>query len=280
MTFDNYLQKLELTPPAQPDIVFLRRFMARHIERFTFNNIAVLLNEPLPLDTESLLDKIVQRGAGGYCFEHNRIAYELLSSLGYSTRLVLGRVLNNNIRPVPRTHRLTLVELEGETYLVDVGFGGSCPIGPIALNIQVPQQAGLDQFWVRAIDNDEYELVQHHVDGPFILYRFDMAQYTEADCAMGHFYSHKHPDAVFVNNLVVSRKTPTEVLMLTNHRFTHRTENQDVETIIDSSDRLFTLLTQTFGLCIEHEICEFLFERYVAPKLAASELQITSSGRG
>src|SRR5690606_28116910 len=116
------------------DLAFLHQYVARHMALFTFNNLAVLLREPMPLDTPSLLEKVVRRGAGGYCFEHNKIACEALNYLGYSTRIVVGRVLNNYVRPVPRTHRITLVDIAAESYLVDVGFGPACPVAPIAVN--------------------------------------------------------------------------------------------------------------------------------------------------
>lgn len=271
MTYTDYLKALNLDCPQAPNLDFLKAFTVHHIERFTFNNLAVLLHQDLPLDSQSIFKKVVARGEGGYCFEHNKIAYEALSEWGFNVRLVLARVINNYERPVPRTHRLTIVECAGETYLVDVGFGATCPILPIAFNSKTPQKAGFEYYQIRAISHNEYELILMKQDQPFILYRFDLAQYSDADCEVGHFYSHKHASAVFVNNVVVSQKTPTETFSLTNQRFTHTTEFSESVSIIDSSEKLFKRLRNTFHLSIEPELCDFLFTHNIAPKLETTK---------
>lgn len=51
----------------------------------------------------------------------------MLEALGFEVTLYLARVIyNRDIHP-GLTHRITLVHLDGERYLVDVGFG---PLGP------------------------------------------------------------------------------------------------------------------------------------------------------
>ncbi|MFM2479819.1 arylamine N-acetyltransferase family protein [Celerinatantimonas sp. YJH-8] len=267
MIFDAYLNELGLEAPTQPDFDFLSRYIARHMELFTFNNLSVLLKEDISLDMDTLLSKVVRRKSGGYCFEHNKLAYELLNSLGYSVRLVVGKVLNNFVRPVPRTHRITLVEIDGKSYLVDVGFGANCPITPIALNHPQPQLSGLDHYQIHVLENGEYDLVRYDHGQPFILYRFDLAHYTEADCEMAHFYSHKHPNAVFTKNMVVSQKNKNEVKAIVNQEFTHRTANGEVTQLIPSGAVLFELLTDQFALSVDREVCDFIFERTILPKL-------------
>lgn len=267
MMVTNYLNALKLTPPQQPNLAFLQTLTQRHIERFTFNNLAVLLHENIQLDSESVFQKVVQRDVGGYCFEHNKLAYDALAQSGYNVRLVLAKVINNNERPVPRTHRLTIVEVEGQSFLVDVGFGAACPILPIALHASTPQNAGFEQYQIQSVNNNEYELVLLKEGGPFVLYRFDFAQYNEADCEMGHFYSHKHPLAVFVNNLVVSKKTPTNTFAISNQHFIHSSTSGEKRSLITTSRDLFDLLSNVFGLSIEQEVCDFLFTQHIATRL-------------
>ena len=273
MAFSEYLNALSLEAPQQANLAFLEALTERHIERFTFNNLAVLLHENLLLDRQTLLDKIVTRDIGGYCFEHNKLAYEALSEWGFNVRLVLARVINNNERPVPRTHRITLVNIEGRVYLMDVGFGATCPIKPLLLDHSDPQTAGFESFQITRNDQEEYELWQLRSDGPFLLYRFDLACYTDADCEMGHFYSHKHPDAVFVNNLVVSKKTHSEGCAITNQWFRHRAASLEESKLIDSASTLSDLLTDVFKLNIEQEVCDFLFAHHIAPTLESTNVR-------
>ena len=58
--------------------------------------------------------KIARRG--GYCFEQNGVFERVLRELGFNVRSLLGRVVLSNPPALPpRTHRLLLVELEGES---------------------------------------------------------------------------------------------------------------------------------------------------------------------
>ncbi|WP_417552832.1 arylamine N-acetyltransferase family protein [Marinomonas fungiae] len=267
MNFTDYLNALDLMPPQQPSLDFLCTLTERHIGRFTFNNLAVLLQEDISLECQAVLNKVVHRGVGGYCFEHNKLAYEALSYWGYKVRIVLARIINNNERAVPRTHRITLVEIEGKRYLVDVGFGANCPIAPIALDSQAIQSAGFEHYQIQQNTLGEFELWQQQEAGPFLLYRFDLAHYTDADCDMGHFYSHKNPAAVFVNNLVVSQKNATDTFVVTNQHLQHRTNAGTKSSLLESPQALYKALRQIFNLTIEQEVCEFLFAHYIAPRL-------------
>jgi N-hydroxyarylamine O-acetyltransferase len=86
---------------------------------------------------------------------------------------------------------------------------------------------------------------------------------------LGHFYSHRHPDAAFVNNLVVSRKLPEVTYSLRNAEFHTITGSDTQVTPVDDAQRLHTLLTDVFELDVDMVISEFLFERFVlADKLA------------
>lgn len=270
MIFNQYLEALELSTPKEPNLSFLNAFTMRHIERFTFNNLAVLLCQDIPLDLSAVFNKVVLRGMGGYCFEQNKLAYEALSHWGFNVRLLLARVINNNERPVPRTHRITLVELNNQRYLADVGFGAACPIIPISLDNPLPQQAGFEHYQIQKNDHNEYELWQCNEDGPFLLYRFDLAQYTDADCELGHFYSHKHPNAAFKNNLVVSKKTSASAISIANQRLKYSSTSSTNVELIESSKSLFEILTNLFQLQVEQEVCEFLFEHLIVPKIEHS----------
>ena len=92
-------------------IDFLNELQSKHIAQYSFNNLAVILGQELPLDPESLFNKIVERRRGGYCFEHNKLVFTVLSELGFDVRLLLAKVIYNQDVDVARTHRVTLLTL-------------------------------------------------------------------------------------------------------------------------------------------------------------------------
>ncbi len=250
------------------DIDFLNELQSKHIALYSFNNLAVLLGQELPLDVESLFHKIVERRRGGYCFEHNKLVFNVLSELNFDVRILLAKVIYNQTIEVARTHRVTLLKLAGEDYIVDAGFGHFGARFPVKIELGLIQEQGDAQF--RIIKNDQHDYCyQVFKDGGFFtLYTFDLHHYTESDCLLGHFYSHKHPNAAFVNNLVICRKFSNEIKSLRNNEYHHIKEGITETTSITSIQQLHQLLTDVYLLDIDIAISEFLFHKFITPKAA------------
>jgi len=91
--------------------------------------------------------------------------------------------------------------------------------------------------------------VQTLKDGGFYsLYKFELVRYGQADCEVGHFYSHKHPKATFVNNLVVSKIMDQEVRSLRNHEYWLITASGEQRHAITDGTQLQMILTTQFGV--------------------------------
>jgi N-hydroxyarylamine O-acetyltransferase len=276
-SLQNYLSDLGLVVPEQPTIEFVQALQAGHVARYSFNSLAVVLGEEISLDLDEVSQKIVTRGLGGYCFEHNKLTFELLKALGYDVQLKLARVLNNNFeREAGRTHRVTLLTLEGVSYLVDTGFGGNGPIAPLRLDINTQQVVGLDCYRMLAKGKGEYDLQVCKGDDYFTLYRFDSAAYTDADCTLGHFYSHKNPQAVFLKNLMVTLKKADQTVALVNAEFITRDQQGERKQLVESHELLGNILDSEFDIVLEPAVVEHLFIRFLAPMLAADEVGATS----
>ena len=102
-----YLTDLELIPSI--DIEFLHELQSKHIARYSFNSLAVVLGQDISLDIDVIFKKIVERQRGGYCFEHNKLVLNVLSELGFEVRLLMAKVIYNRDVDVARTHRITLL---------------------------------------------------------------------------------------------------------------------------------------------------------------------------
>ena len=266
----DYLARLNLTH-QRPSLENVMAIQSSHISEFSFNSLAVVLNQTLPLDTQSLMEKIVYQGRGGYCFEHNKLLFDVLTTLGYLVRPLLARVVYNRDIDAPKTHRLTLLDWHGTYYIVDAGFGHLGPRYPIKLDGGNVDDQGDASYRIIQDKQGDYLLQIFKDGGFFTLYRFDLARYTEADCVLSHFYSHKYPQAGFVNNLVVAKKLSSETRSLRNHEY-HLTRRGHTEIVpVTGKEHLRQLLSDEFDLDVDQAVSEFLYNQFVCKhKLALS----------
>lgn len=253
---DGYLAALELAhePATQ---ALLEALMSRHLERWPFASLSVRLHEPMPLALPALFERVVERRRGGYCFEQNGLLQEMLDELGFATRLVMARVVyDQDIHP-GLTHRMMLVMLAGEALVVDVGFGALGPRRPVPMSGEEIVD-GWRRFRVAESRGGEFRL-QCLKDGRwFTLYRFELHRYGESDCELGHFYSHRHPAATFVNHLVAARLLPDRVLSLRGREYRETTGSDEVFRSVEGGPALHALLTGPFGLSLTPDEAEKL----------------------
>jgi N-hydroxyarylamine O-acetyltransferase len=258
---ENYFKHVSVMRP-EVSIKFMKELQNAHLATFPFSNLGVLLRENLSLESQALFDRVITNKRGGYCFEQNKIFFEVLKYYGFQCDIVLAKVLHNRDIDVPRTHRITNVTLDDSNYIVDVGFGPLCPREPLLLDLSTPQDQGDAVYRIIQPDQMRYLLQVKEVDGWFTLYSFDNGIYTEADCLCGHHYSSTHPEATFVNNLVVSIKSYDNVRLLRNSEFHRIREGKTDITEISSKDNLGVILMQEFGIDLTSDQLVRLYEGY------------------
>lgn len=257
MHIKKYLEKMDFTP-KNANVESLNKLITKHIELFPFSSINVLLKKELPLDSSSLFNRIIQKNEGGYCFEHNKIFYQVLKSLGFEVTTLMARITLNSKSLNARTHRVTLVNISGHEYLVDVGFGALGPSQAISIEAQLPTHIN-EKSYLISKRNNELHLEVTSDKEKIPMYIFDLATYGEKDCDQGHFYSHKHHEAIFVNNLVVSKVTGNRVVHILNQQF-HIEEGSNKEVHdIEDKEQLFYILRDEFNISLNKSEIEIIF---------------------
>jgi len=249
-----YLHALSLHD-RQPDFDFLNDLVRQHVATFAFSSVGCRLGDSLPLDFESLFQRIVLQRRGGYCFEQNGLLYGILETLGFSPKLYLARVIHNQDIHPGLTHRISLVKYEEQEFVLDVGFG---PPGP-----RIPVSMGGDQandgdkiFRIAEFRPGEFHMQVFKEGDFFSLYRFELARYGEADCELGHFFSHRHPKAMFVNHLVTSLILENKILFLHNLEYQVITKSGTHKQEVSDSEQLGRILVGELGVQItEAESC-------------------------
>ena len=259
---EKYLKNIGIKNQIQ-DISDINTLIKKHLQSLYFCNIPVLLGEEVLLDLDAIFEKMLVRKKGGYCFEHNKLIYEALKYFGFEVLPLFARVLNNQKIDVPKTHRLTLLMHHDEMYLVDAGFSFMSPNSAIKFGKTPTKTLFEREYIIKKRDANNYELVMMRHDGPFILYAFDLSACNEKDFEMGNFYSSKHKNANFVNNLVLSKITDEKICSLKNNSYHEISkESTDVKTI-NSQEELIALLRDEFDYALSDEQITYLFEKFI-----------------
>lgn len=242
MNTELYLSKLNLKAQA-PSLGFLNEIISAHQRLISFNNLAVFFHpgEILNLDIGPLFDKVILRQEGGYCFENNKVLFFLLQGLGFEVQPKSARVIYDKVGDVPRTHRTTIVTIDGGRYLADVGFGRDVP--PHAVPIGVGQKSGHQVI----MHNDLYYHQLWKEDSPINLYSFDDGFYSESDFAVANYYTNTHPSSKFVKELIVSRRDGDLIEFISGKTFS-RIQNKEREDIKITTQEEFQFFLEKFGI--------------------------------
>src|SRR4029077_17046769 len=102
-----------------------------HATHIPFENLDVMLRRPIRLDLASIESKLFHNRRGGDCFEQNLLFAAALELLGFSVTLLAARVRFGAQRILPRTHVALAVDVEGDRWLADLGFGSCGLLVPI-----------------------------------------------------------------------------------------------------------------------------------------------------
>lgn len=257
----NYLQAINLGY-KNLDFNFLKNLVKQHVATFAFSSVGCQLGDELPLDLESLYQRIVVKKRGGYCFEQNGLLFEILDELGFAPKLYLARVIYNQNTHPGLTHRISVINYDHENYVMDVGFGPDGPRIPVALS-GIEMKDGDKIFRIAEKEADEYHMQVLKNGAFFSLYRFELARYGQADCELGHFYSHKHPKANFVNHLVVSLINEKEIRSLRDLEYWVITNSNTHRQEVDNYQRLKTILVDELGVQVNENEARQLYDGLV-----------------
>lgn len=241
---DAYFARIGYTGLRDASLETLKSLHLLHPQAIPFENLDPFLGHPVRLDLASLQEKIVARGRGGYCFEHNLIFMHVLKALGFAVSGLAARVLwgQPDDAITARSHMLLRVELDGRTYIADVGFGGLTLTAPLLLRPGLEQKTPHETF--RMVETGDHFRLQANVGGDWrTVYRFDMQQNYEVDYSVSNHFLSTHPTSHFLSSVIAARALPGRRYALRNNRLsTHHlgghTEQMEIATAAELADVL------------------------------------------
>lgn len=206
-----FLERIGLSSdmPVTYTIDFLNQIQSACIQNIVYENLDILAGIPIPLDFESLFDKIVLKHRGGYCFELNGFLVHMLREMGFTVADRFARFLRNETTVPMRRHRVAVVSLAEGDYLCDIAVGQIAPRIPVKLEDGLVQEHPNGEIYKAVRDPRHGWVIYDLYKGdwrPFISFTED-DQY-DIDYIQPHYFCLTHPDSIFNKKYMLSIKTP------------------------------------------------------------------------
>jgi N-hydroxyarylamine O-acetyltransferase len=250
-----YLQRIGVTRPPVLDDAALSVLHRAHQEAVPFENLSIHLGEPISLVEHRLLDKIVRRRRGGFCYELNGAFAALLAALGADVRMVAARVYGDRGRlGPPMDHLALIVRSRGGQipWLVDVGFGRHSVL-PLRFDSRTEQIDAGGRFLLVDVEESPESGpgdVDVFKDGA-PQYRIETHPRCLADFAPTCWWQQTSSQSHFTRSVICSRLTAQGRISL-NGRTLIRTEaGRRVEEQLDNDDDVLTAYRTHFDMALD-----------------------------
>jgi N-hydroxyarylamine O-acetyltransferase len=245
-TVDAYLARIGAERPATPTVEALVELHERHLLAVPFENLSVHLGESVVLAEDALVDKIVRRRRGGFCYELNGAFAALLRALGFRVRLLAARVFDEHGGLGPPYDHLALRVDAAEPLLVDVGFGQHTR-RPLRLDDAGDQHDPDGVFRIAPTAEGDLDVLRAGEPQ----YRLEPRARKLGDFTATCWWHQTSPDSYFTRSLVCSIVIPTGRVTLSGNRLIRTGNGRRVEQVLDTEAAVLAAYRRHFGLHLD-----------------------------
>lgn len=273
--------------PAEQILADVETIIQAHTCTIPFANFLPLIGETFEVDIQSVEEALLDDKTGGYCHQHSPLFRTVLQELGLSCRPVLARVYANPDKPTAGglTHQSTIVEIGGEDFIVDPGFGGGTPTVAVPLREAARGEIGEErknQFGTYRAVPASYALPAEKVADCSIviqvkspgtesfrnLYGFRDNDWEAADLELSNWFTMTRPGGIFTENLMVALNLPSggrKTLSNRKLRIVERGENpSEIKRDIHDAEDFKKILQEEFGIYLEEDALDKAWEKLSA----------------
>ncbi|MEX3694009.1 arylamine N-acetyltransferase [Paraburkholderia sp. BR14263] len=252
LDLDAYFARIGYDGPRTATLAVLRELQRLHPLAIPFENLDPLAGRHVSIKLPDIVAKLVTKRRGGYCFEHNTLLAHVLMQLGFTVTPLAARVLYGR-EPgarTPRTHMLLRVEAQGDTWLVDGGFGAATLRAPLSFSTDAEQPTPHEPARLVTLSANERKLQLHDGEKWFDLYRFELTPAEWVDYEVANWYTSASPESFFTFSLIACIAREGGRAILFNERFTERDAQGQVseERNLANGAELAHCLRERFGI--------------------------------
>ena len=244
---DAYLARIGAGHPARADAAALRELQLRHLLAVPFENLSIHLGEPIVLEPAALLDKLVRRCRGGFCYELNGAFADLLSTLGFRVTLLAARVFGEHGPGPPFDHLALRVDVAGDgPWLADVGFGRHSS-HPLRLDARAEQADPGGSFRIAETADGDLDVSR---DGQ-PQYRLEPRPRSLADFEPTCWWQQTSPSSHFTRSLVCSLLTEDGRVTLSDRALIRTAGDRREERTLTGDPEVLDAYRTWFGIVLD-----------------------------
>jgi N-hydroxyarylamine O-acetyltransferase len=247
-TVDAYLERIGASRPEVFDAAALAALHRAHLITVPFENLSLHLSEPVSLEADDLIGKIVRRRRGGFCYELNGTFALLLRALGAEVTLAGAAVFGGDRLGPPFDHMALLVQPADRSgrWLVDVGFGDHS-VFPLELDRRGEQDDPAGRFEVLETADGDLDVLR---DGK-PQYRLEPRTRLLSDFGPTCWYQQTSPASHFTRSTVCSRLTDQGRITLSGRILIRTVDGTRTEEQLVTDEAVLAGYREHFGVVLD-----------------------------
>lgn len=206
MDTDKYLQRIGLEKLSEPNLQQLFLLQQQHLLHIPFENLDIHLGKEITLDYKAIFKKVIEDQRGGFCYELNGLFYFFLEKIGYSVKRISARVLGSSGQIGKEyDHLAIIVEVEKESWLVDVGFG-KFSFQPLKIELGQVQGDGRQLYKINKYDDAYHGVYTKEEKEDWRLgYLFSLEHRAVSEFAEMCHHQQTSPDTNFTKRRMITK---------------------------------------------------------------------------
>ncbi|MCD0442829.1 arylamine N-acetyltransferase [Glycomyces sp. A-F 0318] len=248
LDLDAYAERIGYRGPLRPDLETFTALHRHHIANVPFENLDIMLGTGPGVALADIAAKIVHHRRGGYCYEMNLLFAAALDRIGVPVRRQLIRIGDPLEHARPRSHLVALVELDGRTWLGDVGFGSGAAEPLPVDRAAVSEQGGWTYRVTEPLADGDRRVQELRAGQWETMYTLIPDATYPVDVALANESTSTSPSSPFTRRPVVVKRGPETELRLLGRTLaeTDRDRRDTSREIAD--DQYAATLAERFGL--------------------------------
>jgi N-hydroxyarylamine O-acetyltransferase len=248
-TLTAYLRRIGAGRPPILDEAALAGLHRAHLMTVPFENLSIHLGEPISLAERDLIDKIVTRRRGGFCYELNGAFALLLEALGAEVVRVAARVYGDGRLGPPFDHLALVVHLAtgNGRWLADVGFGSHTTY-PLRHDRRHQQHDPGGRFTLADAGHGDVDVLRNGQPQ----YRIEPRERALADFVPTCWWQQTSPQSHFTQNTICSRLTADGRITLSGRTLITTSGGARTGQHLHTDDAVLAAYRDHFGITLDH----------------------------